>query len=241
MNYLQKLLLFVHFIFHGISRHVLPSSLELYPCGARARFRSVARAFWFHRPLPVLRSLQRERGKREFIYCFFFFQPVSFSGSVLNFQNCIWGGGGGICRGCHITLWEREREGEEFFPHRKRDFNRKQKVQKKEKNSTSTLSFFSFSFTSSLSFALSILHSLLFSLPVNCGDEPRTLPPSHLATLKRKDERRRERGSLAAAASRRCRRRLDLDPHRLDSAPVAPVEHSRYSRPGPQELRERCC
>lgn len=132
MNYLQKLLLFVHFIFHGISRHVLPSSLELYPCGARARFRSVARAFWFHRPLPVLRSLQRERGKREFIYCFFFFQPVSFSGSVLNFQNCIWGGGADLPRLSHHTLGAGE-GGRRVFSTQKERFQQKTKSAKKRK------------------------------------------------------------------------------------------------------------
>ena len=187
--------------------------------------------------------LCREKEGRQSLFTVFLFSACIFFRLCSELSNLYLGGGGGSAAVSHHTLGAGEggREGEEFFPHRKRDFNRKQKVQKKEKNSTSTLSFFSFSFTSSLSFALSILHSLLFSLPVNCGDEPRTLPPSHLAALKRKDERRRERGSLAASASRRCRRRLDLDPHRLDSAPVAPVEHSRYSRPGPQELRERCC
>ena len=160
MNYLQKLLLFVHFIFHGISRHVLPSSLELYPCGSRARFRSVARAFWFHRPLPVLRSLQRERGKREFIYCFFFFQPVSFSGSVLNFQNCIWGGGGGSAA-VVTSHFGSGRGREKSFFHTEREISTENKKCKKKKKTPPRPcpSFLSLLHPASLSLSRFSIHS----------------------------------------------------------------------------------
>lgn len=159
MNYLQKLLLFVHFIFHGISRHVLPSSLELYPCGSRARFRSVARAFWFHRPLPVLRSLQRERGKREFIYCFFFFQPVSFSGSVLNFQNCIWGGGGSAA--VVTSHFGSGRGREKSFFHTEREISTENKKCKKKKKTPPRPcpSFLSLLHPASLSLSRFSIHS----------------------------------------------------------------------------------
>ena len=76
--------------------------------------------------------MQRERGKREFIYCFFFFQPVSFSGSVLNFQNCIWGGGGDLPRLSHHTLGAGE-GGRRVFSTQKERFQQKTKSAKKRK------------------------------------------------------------------------------------------------------------